>query len=50
MSEANKRLVRRHFEETFNRHNFAVCGETIRVVYRARGSTGGLCVARGLCT
>ena len=27
MSEANKQLVRRHFEETFNRHNLAVCSE-----------------------
>ena len=27
MSEANKQLVRRHFEETFNRRNFAVCDE-----------------------
>ena len=27
MSEANKQLVRRHFEETFNRHNLAVCNE-----------------------
>lgn len=27
MSEANKRLIRRHFEETFNRHNSAVCDE-----------------------
>jgi predicted ester cyclase len=25
MSEANKELVRRHFEEIFNRQNFAVC-------------------------
>lgn len=25
MSEANKGLVRRHFEEIFNRRNFAVC-------------------------
>ena len=29
MSEANKQLVRRHFEETFNRQNFAVCDETM---------------------
>jgi hypothetical protein len=27
MSEANKELVRRHFEETFNRQNLAVCEE-----------------------
>jgi predicted ester cyclase len=27
MSEANKQLVRRHFEETFNRHILAVCDE-----------------------
>ena len=27
MSEANKALVRRHFEEIFNKKNFAVCDE-----------------------
>lgn len=27
MSEANKQLVRRHFEEIFNKRNFAVCDE-----------------------
>jgi predicted ester cyclase len=27
MSEANKGLVRRHFEEIFNRKNFAACDE-----------------------
>ena len=27
MSEANKELVRCHFEEVFNRQNFAVCDE-----------------------
>jgi predicted ester cyclase len=27
MSEANKDLVRRHFEEVFNRQNLAVCDE-----------------------
>lgn len=27
MSEANKELVRRHFEEVFNRKNLAVCDE-----------------------
>ena len=27
MSEANKELVRRHFEETFNRKNLAICDE-----------------------
>src|SRR5919112_1562890 len=27
MSEANKELVKRHFEETFNRRNCAVCDE-----------------------
>ena len=27
MSEANKELVRRHFEETFNRKNFDACDE-----------------------
>jgi predicted ester cyclase len=25
VSEANKELVRRHFEEIFNRKNFALC-------------------------
>jgi predicted ester cyclase len=29
MSEANKELVRRHFEEIFNRKNLAVCDETM---------------------
>ena len=27
--EANKALVRRHFEETFNRQNFAECAEMV---------------------
>ena len=27
MSEANKELVRRHFEEVFNRKNFSICDE-----------------------
>jgi len=27
MSEANKELLRRHFEEIFNRKNLAVCDE-----------------------
>ena len=27
MSEANQELVRRHFEEIFNRKNLAVCDE-----------------------
>ncbi|WIG59750.1 MAG: hypothetical protein OJF49_002497 [Ktedonobacterales bacterium] len=27
MSEANKTLVRRHFEEIFNRQNYSVCAE-----------------------
>jgi hypothetical protein len=27
MSEANKELVRRHFEEVFNRKSLAVCDE-----------------------
>jgi hypothetical protein len=27
MSEANKELVRRHFEEIFNRKNLAICNE-----------------------
>ncbi len=31
MSEANKELVRRHFEEVFNRKNLAVCDETMAV-------------------
>lgn len=29
MSDANKELVRRHFEEIFNRKNLAVCDETM---------------------
>ena len=29
MSEANKELVRRHFEEIFNRKNMSVCDETM---------------------
>ena len=29
MSESNKELVRRHFEEIFNRKNLAVCDETM---------------------
>jgi predicted ester cyclase len=29
MSEANKELLRRHFEEIFNRKNLAVCDETM---------------------
>jgi predicted ester cyclase len=29
MSEANRELVRRHFEEIFNRKNLAVCDETV---------------------
>ncbi len=29
MSERNKELVRRHFEELFNRKNFAVCDEIV---------------------
>jgi predicted ester cyclase len=33
MSEANKELVRRHFEEIFNRQNFAVCGEIMAEDY-----------------
>jgi predicted ester cyclase len=33
MSEANKELVRRHFEEIFNRHDFAVCDEIMAEDY-----------------
>ena len=33
MSEANKELVRRHFEEIFNRQNFAVCDEIVAEDY-----------------
>jgi predicted ester cyclase len=33
MSEANKELVRRHFEEVFNRQNFSVCEEIMAEDY-----------------
>jgi predicted ester cyclase len=33
VSEANKELVRRHFEEIFNRKNFAVCDELMAQEY-----------------
>jgi predicted ester cyclase len=33
MSEANKELVRRQFEEIFNRHDFAVCDEIMAEDY-----------------
>src|SRR5215207_6835836 len=33
VSEANKELVRRHFEEVFNRQNFAVCDEIVAEDY-----------------
>jgi hypothetical protein len=33
VSEANKELVRRHFEEIFNRKNFAVCEEMMAEEY-----------------
>ena len=33
MSEANKELVRRHFEEIFNRKNLAVCDEMMAEEY-----------------
>ena len=33
MSEANKELVRRHFEEIFNRKNFAVCDQMMAEEY-----------------
>lgn len=33
MSEANKELVRRHFEEIFNRKNFAGCDEMMAEEY-----------------
>ena len=33
MSEANKELVRRHFEEVFNRQDFAVCDEIMAEDY-----------------
>jgi predicted ester cyclase len=33
MSEANKQLVWRHFEEIFNRQNLAACDETVAEEY-----------------
>ena len=33
MSEANKELVKRHFEEIFNRKNFAVCDQMMAEEY-----------------
>jgi predicted ester cyclase len=33
MSEVNEELVRRHFEEVFNRQNFAVCDEIVAEDY-----------------
>ena len=33
MSEANKELVRRHFEEIFNQQNLAVCDEIMAEDY-----------------
>jgi ketosteroid isomerase-like protein len=33
VSEANKELVRRHFEEIFNRKNLEVCDELMAEVY-----------------
>jgi hypothetical protein len=33
VSQANKELVRRHFEEIFNRKNFAVCEEMMAEDY-----------------
>jgi hypothetical protein len=33
VSEANKELVRRHFEEIFNRKNFAACDEMMAEDY-----------------
>jgi hypothetical protein len=33
VSEDNKELVRRHFEEIFNRENFAVCDEMMAEEY-----------------
>ena len=40
MSEANKGLVRRHFEEIFNRQNFAVCDEMMAEEYLEAPSIG----------
>ncbi len=37
MSEANKKLVRRHFEEIFNRKNLAVCDEIMAEDYVEHG-------------
>ncbi len=37
MSEANKELVRRHFEEIFNRKNLAVCDEIMAEDYVEHG-------------
>jgi predicted ester cyclase len=33
MSEANKELVRRHFEEIFNRQNYGICDEIMAEEY-----------------
>ena len=39
MSEANKELVRRHFEEIFNRKNLAVCEEMMAEEYLEHAPT-----------
>jgi predicted ester cyclase len=39
MSEINKELVRRHFEEIFNRHNLAACDQTVAEEYVEHANT-----------
>jgi len=34
VSEVNKELVRRHFEEIFNRKNLAACDDTVAQEYK----------------
>ena len=37
MTEANKRLVRRHFEEIFNNKNLEACGDLMAEDYVENG-------------